>query len=186
MSNQTIKEEELEESYKDFVSSNNSVSHRKAIEKILGMTGLRREFKRSLKYGIDKVNDTYCNFGEAAGEKRVKEEEREPIRKVGALFRKFYKNKDYRNFVDTGYMMILRNLVDTLKLKELKNYDKLTDDDLYKKGLLPREIFLQYFLIESMVKNKSFDWNRDQRIIEQNLICFDVCFSDIYAFFNGR
>jgi len=37
-----------------------------------------------------------------------------------------------------------------------------------------------------MVKNKSFDWNRDQRIIEQNLICFDVCFSDIYAFFNGR
>jgi len=73
-----------------------------------------------------------------------------------------------------------------LKLKELKNYDKLTDDDLYKKGLLPRGIFLQYFLIESMVKNKSFDWNRDQRIIEQNLICFDVCFSDIYAFFNGR
>lgn len=108
MLNQTIKEEELEESYKDFVSSSNSVSHRKTIEKILGMIGLRSEFKRSLKHGIDKVNDTYCNFGEAAGEKWVKEEKREPIRKVGALFKKFYKNKDYRNFVDTGYMEIKR------------------------------------------------------------------------------
>lgn len=186
MLNLKVKNEEIEESYKDFVSSNNLVSHRKAIEKILGMTGLGSEFKRSLKCGVGMIKDTYCNFDEAAGEKWVKEEERESIRKVGALFKKFYMNKDYRNFVETGYMMVLQNMADILKLKELKNYDKLTDDDLYKKGLLPREIFMQYFLIESMIKNKSFDWNRDQRIIEQNLICFDVCFRDIYAFFNGR
>lgn len=177
---------EFEESYNDFVSSKNIVSHRKAIKNLLGTIGLKNEFNRRLKYGVEGVKYTYCTFGEAAKENWVNEEEREPIRKIGALFKKFYKNRDYRNFVDTGNTMILRNLVDVLKLKERKDFDKLTDDSIFNKGLLPGEIYLQYFLIESMVKNKSFDWKRDQRIIEQNLICFDVCFSDIYAFFNGR
>lgn len=181
-----IKNEELEESYRDFVSSNNSVFHRKAIEKMLGMVGLGSKFKGSLKFGAKIIEDIYCNFANNVEESWVKEEEKEPILKIGTLFKKFYKEKDYRKFVETGYNLIFKNLADYLRLPERKDFQDLTDEDLYKKNLLPKEIFLQYFLIETMVKNKSFDWKRSQKIIDQNLICFDVCFTDIYAFFNGE
>lgn len=181
-----IKNEELEESYKNFISSNNSVSHRKAIEKMLGIVGLKSEFKRSLKFGTERIIDVYCNFGDAAYEDWVKEEEKESIKNIGALFKRYYKEKDYRKFVETGYNLMFKNLADYLKLAERNDFQVLTDDDLYKENLLPKEIFLQYFLIETMIKNKSFDWHRGQEIINQNLVCFDVCFSDIYAFLNGE
>lgn len=184
MPSSKIKNEEFGKSYEDFVSSNNPVFHRKAIEKMLGMVGLGSKFKRFLKFGTKIIEDIYCNFANNVEEDWVKEGEKEPIRKIGALFKKFYEKGDYLNFVDTGYMMIFRNLVDFLELRKRKDFDKLTDDYLFKKSLLPKDIFLQYFLIETMVKNKSFSWNRNLKIIDQNLICFDVCFTDIYAFFN--
>lgn len=181
-----IKNEELEESYKDFISSNNPISHRKAIEKMLGTVGLKSEFERSLKFGARRIKDSYCNFSNAADEDWVKEEEKESIKNIGALFKRYYKEKDYRKFVKTGYNLMFKNLADYLRLAERNDFQVLTDDDLYKENLLPKEIFLQYFLIETMVKNKSFNWNQNPKIIDQNLICFDVCFSDIYAFFNGE
>lgn len=79
----------------------------------------------------------------------------------------------------------MRNLVDFLRLREREDFEGITDNDLYEKGLIPREIFLQFFLIETLSKTKNFDWDRNEDVINQNLACLIICFSDIYDFFNN-
>lgn len=69
MKDSNTKPDEFDKSYEDFVSSNDPVTHRKAIEEMLGTVGLKSEFKRSLKFGAEKIIDVYCNFGDAADER---------------------------------------------------------------------------------------------------------------------
>jgi len=44
------------------------------------------------------------------------------------------------------------------------------------KKIVPSEIFLQYFLIESPIKMKKFNWKRNEDIMMQNLACLDYLF----------
>ena len=82
--------------------------------------------------------------------------------------------------------MIFLHTVKFLHLEERADFEKLTDHDLYTKGLFPPEIFLQMFFIEAPVKRTDFDWDRGKAIAEQNLACLIVCLGDIYEFFNEQ
>ena len=173
----------FDDAYLQFVKGADATSHRRAITALLERVGLEEMFARCL--AEDGVKSFFLLW-ERAGREEEDLKERRGLKALGVLSKRFYEKRDYRELCELFYNMIFRHTAEFLHLEERADFKKLTDHDLYTKGLLPPEIFLQLFLIETPVKNTNFDWDRNEAIAEQNLACLIVCLGDIYDFFHDQ
>ena len=168
--------------FDQFLNERNAALHHKAIEVILREAGLLDEFNEILKQkdGIQK----FFLLWEYAGKVERNRKERRGLKKMGELSKKFYESKDYSHLCELFFDIAFRHFAEYVKLRERDDFMNLTDHDLYNNDLIPPDIFLQYFIIETITKRKDLGWNRGEIIVDQNLACFIVCWNDIYAFFN--
>lgn len=123
--------------------------------------------------------------------KKAAEEEDDPkeaaaLRQMSIDSLKLLNQKNYRELSEMFFDITFKHLAEFLNLESREDFEKLTDHDLYKKSLIPNEIFLQMFLLETLFKSKDFRWDRDNKIIKQNLTCLIVCFGDIYSFLEAN
>src|SRR3989344_5651610 len=173
---------EFDAAYEEFARGKGPISHQKAIEMLLSQFGLEEEFGQALREE-DRIRDFFLLW-ERAGREEEDPKERAGLKKLGEMSKKLYETGEYRALSELFYDVVFRNLADFLRLQERNDFEELTDHDLYTKNLLPPEIFLQFFLLESLVKRDDFDWNRGNQIAHQNLACLIICFEDIYEFFH--
>lgn len=165
-----------------YLSEKDPTLHKKAIQELLKEADLKDAFDELLseKNGIGN----FFIMWERAGKLEKNSVDRKGLKKLGKLSKKFYSKKKYKRLYELFFDMMFYNFADFSGLKARDDFEKITDQDLYEKNIIPSEILFQYFLIESPVKMKDFDWNRSEEIMKQNLACLIVCFGDIYEFFN--
>lgn len=173
----------FDEAYKKYFSETDSKLHKKALETLLEEIDLDDVFV----YWLDEKGEIERFFltWEKAGKLEKDPRDRKGMEKIGRLSKKYYYEKKYKELFELFFDIMFRNFVELAGIKERKDFEDITDVDLYEKNIIPSEIFLQYFLIESPIKKLGFDWNRNDEIMKQNLACLIVCFGDIYEFMNG-
>lgn len=180
MKNKTKK---FDDALEQFKKGKDPVAHHKAIRTLLSGVELDEHFWWLLDEKEDGVRDFFLLWGRA-GKEEENPQERKGFKKIGESSKKLYEQKEYRKLCEFFYNILFRHLAEFIHLEEHKDFDTITDYDLYKKDLIPSEIYFQYFLIEVLVKSKDFDWDRGEEIANQNLACFIACFDDIYEFFH--
>lgn len=168
--------------FKKYFEEKDIVLHREAIDGLLGKIDLQDAFIELLdeKDGVEN----FFFMWERAGELEKNHVEKKQLQKLGKLSKEFFNKKEYKKLYELFFDIMLNNFTNYVKLRNRKDFDKITDLDLYDKSIIPPEIFLQYFLMESPIKMKKFDWKRNKEIMMQNLACLIICFGDIYEFFN--
>ena len=174
----------FDEAYNLFLREEDPVKHRKAVLILMKEAGLEDRFVE-ISNGKDKIKDFFLLW-EYAGKVEKNLKDRKGLKQMGELSKKFYDAKDYFHLCDLFYNIVFRHFAEYARLEERDDFDKITDHDLYEKGLIPSEIFLQYFIMETMVKQSDFAWDRGEEIANKNLACFITCWSDLYDFFNEQ
>lgn len=159
------------------------VLHKKAIQNLLKRIDLKDVFDELLseENGVGK----FFLMWEMAGElEEKKSADKNGLQRLGSLSKEFYSKKEYEKLYELFFNTMFHGLAEFINLKSRDDFESITDQDLYEKDVIPSEIFFQYFLMESPVKMKDFDWNRNEEIMRQNLACLIVCFGDIHEFFH--
>lgn len=182
MKNRNIKK--FDEAYKQFLSEKDSLMHLKAIKTLLSESDLKEWFIEFIEEK-DSVKNFFLMW-KYAYKYENNQKQKEGLKKLGIQSEKLYIEKNYKKLTELFFDIMLRHLVDFIHLEDREDFEEITDVEIYTKGLIPSEIYLQFFLIETMIKRKDFNWNRGEVITNQNLACFSVCFLDINAFFNGE
>jgi hypothetical protein len=173
----------LDNTFNDFFKGENPVKHYKAVNKLLGQVDLVDEYNDLLEQ--KRVEEFFVeNLGLVDDE--MSKEEKMGIEELNKISKRLYKKGKYRELCCVYYDMCFRHIAEYLHLDEREDFEMITDYDLYKKNILPKEIFFQFFLLQCLVRNKNLNWDRDPEIINQNLACFIVCFNDIYEFLHDN
>ena len=174
--------QEFDTAYETFLAGTNPKEHRRAIKTMLSEIDLDGEFLSLLDE--DDGVETFFLIWEQAAELEEDENERPSLRELGKKSKQLYQDRRYAELCSMYGQIALVHLCGFLQVHERADFEDLTDHDLFEKGLLPSEIFLQYFLLETLGKVGGVDWDRDEEIVRQNLACMVICFTDINAFFN--
>lgn len=176
--------QEFDNAYELFTSSEDPLEHRRSVEILFAKIGLKSKFKQELQLGSKQVIDLFKSFKKATREDCISDIEHQSLKKVGELFTRYDNEKKYDKFADLAFSLALQNIIDFLGLPKKGDFEEYTINDLYDKKLLPNEIFLQFFILETLANNRVYKWNRNKIIIGQSLVCLEVCFEDIYDFLN--
>ena len=185
MKNTSPKKENIkkfDEEYEQFLIGKDPILHRQAIKTFLSEAELDEWFQEF----IDEKDGTQNFFlmWEQAGVEEKDPKEKKGLERLGEQSKKLYNKKDYKKLAELFFNITLRHLADFIHLEDRENFKEITDHDLYTKELIPPAIYLQFFLIETLIKRDDFDWNRSEEITYQNLACLAICFMDINSFFN--
>ena len=175
--------QKFDEKYRQFLFEKDAEVHRKAVRSLLSSVGLAKMYDYTIK-DKNAIPNFFLAWKIAAKEEEDPNE-RKGLESLGKLSEKYFNKKDYRALSKLFADVVLRHLAEFIHLEEREDFEEITDNDLYEKGLIPEEIYLQFFLIETLSKTKDFDWARNENVINQNLACLVVCFGDIYDFFNA-
>lgn len=173
--------EKFDQNIIDFLKSKDEKVHNSAIGELLKKVNLKRDYNYALRHNKNLIN-FFVSMKEARSENWVGEDEKKNMITLGTMVEEMAKNHQYKKIADIALSLLFRNLVDFLKISERKDFDTLTDADLFEKKIIPSEIFLQYFLFECLSKNNQFDWSRNDIIINQTFTCAGVCFNDIQEY----
>jgi len=168
--------------YNQFLTEKDAHLHYQAVKRLLLECELEDSFVDFLEKR-DSVKDFFLMW-EQAGREEKDPKEKEGLKMLGEESKKLYLEKNYKKLVDVFFNITLRHLSSFIHLDSRKDFEQITDHDLYIKDLIPGEIFLQFFLIETMIKRDDFKWDREDTINNQNLACLAACFVDINSFFN--
>jgi len=168
--------------YGQFLYEIDPQRHRGAIRELLKPAGLANEFMDLIKEK-DAVEGFFHMWAHAA-ELEEDPNDKKGLAHLGRESQRLYDRQDYTDLCDVFYGQIFQNLADFLRLKERSDFEELTDHDLFAKHLLPDEIYIQFFLVGTLAKNKQFEWNRGEAIARQSLACMIVCFGGMYDFFH--
>lgn len=172
---------EFDRAYEGFLKERDVIKHKADIETLLATVELNDIYREYLCKD-DGIKDFFLSW-ELASKEEVEEKEIVGLKELGAKSKKLFYQKNYRELSEIFFNIAFQHLANFIHLDERNDFKELTDVDLYEKGLIPQEIFLQYFLLETIVKTKDFDWNRGEIIANQNLACLIICFSDLYEYF---
>jgi len=171
----------FDEAYARFLSEDDPALHYKAMKILLSEVDLDKCFDEMGKR--DEVKKFFLMWQESS--KYEKDPiEKENLKRMGIESKLLYNQGSYQKLADLFFNITLRHIANYIHLEERKDYNEITDHDLYTKNLIPEEIYLQFFLMETMIKRKDFDWDRGEKISNQNLACFVTCFIDINAYIN--
>jgi len=165
-----------------FTKEKDPILHHNAIKELLKIVDLEEEYE-FFSNNREEIGN-FFKMWERAERYEENPAGKKGLKKIGILSKKLYGEKRYGELCGIFCDMVFRNFADLFHLRERNDFEELTDIDLYSKNIIPSEITVQYFLIETMVKNPDFDWKRGEKIANQNLACFIVCFADIYEFLN--
>ncbi|MCK5413672.1 MAG: hypothetical protein KAI57_04870 [Candidatus Pacebacteria bacterium] len=173
---------DFDAAFDGYFSEKNPILHKKAIQNLLKKVDLKYVFDELLSEKNDVSN--FFLMWERAGKSEKKSANKKRLQRLGKLSKEFYSKKEYEKLYELFFNIMFRSLAEFANLEARDDFEKMTNQDLYEKNIIPSEIFFQYFLIESPVKMKDFDWNKNEEIMKQNLACLIVCFGDIHEFFH--
>lgn len=168
--------------FKKYFDEEDPVSHRKAVARLLKEVDLKDDFDELLSEK-NRLGSFFLMWGKA-GKSGKNSVDKKGLQKLGKLSKEFYSKKEYKKLYELFFNIMLRNFAEFADLEARDDFKKITDLDLYEKRIIPSEIFFQYFLMESPIKMKDFNWNRNEEVMRQNLACLVICFGDIYEFFH--
>lgn len=168
--------------FERFTSSIDPKEHKESTRRLLSQIKLEDEFNARLNEGSKLIKNFFQSFKNASLDTSIPEIERISMVKIGSQATRYIKNNQYHKLADLAFNLVFRNLTDFLQLSKRKDFNKLTFQNLYHKRLLPPEVFFQFFLLETLANEKIYNWNRNKIIVDQSLVCLEVCFSDIYRF----
>jgi len=174
--------EKFDRAYNQFLFEKDAGAHKKAAHDLLSTIGLAEKYYFFLD-DRKKISNFFLCWRRGV-ENETDENEKRGLEQPGKLAQKHFTEKNYKELCKLFAGLALRHISEFLNLKNRADFEQITDFDLYEKNLLPNEILLQFFLLETLSKTEDFDWDRGEEIIEQNLACLIVCFSDIYEFLN--
>ncbi len=178
-----ISTKKFAEAYEHFIKGTDAQLHHRAVKILLRNVDLEESFAGCIEEGGVK---SFLLLWEHAGREEEDPNDREGLRKLGILSKKLYVKGNYQALCELFYDMVFQHTVKFLRLEERADFRKLNDHDLFTQQLLPLEIFLQFFLIGTLIRRTDFDWNRGEVIAHQNLACLIVCWGDIYNFFHEQ
>lgn len=170
-----------DQDFEYFVTITNPVLHNNAILALLKQIGLDKQYKTLLKNDPNRLIDTFLQAKEFSIETGIPKKDREGFKNISKSAKIYLDKNRYDKFIDLLFTVMFNNLADFLKLKERPDFKKLTDTDLLTKYIIPDDIFFQFFLTDTMTK-PLYNWKRNKQIIDQSIVCFDVCFESIYSY----
>lgn len=142
---------EFDRAYEDFIRANDAPAHRRAIKRLLAEVELSDAFEDVLCEGGEQLKSFFLSFEDfARSEKDPKE--REAVRELGRVVKKYWERDELAELADVFFGLAFRHVADFLKLKKRKDFEELTDHELYTKDILPAEIFLQFFFWKPLQK----------------------------------
>ena len=165
-----------------YLSEKDPSLHKKAIQEILKEVDLKDAFDELLSE--ENGVGSFFLMWETAGKLEKNSVDKKGLQRLGKLSKKFYSKKEYKKLYELFFDVMFRSFAEFINLESRDDFKEITDQDLYEKNIIPSEIFFQYFLMESPIKMKDFDWDRSEEIMIQNIACLIICFKDIYEFFN--
>ena len=173
---------DFDAAFDGYFSEKDPILHKKAIQDLLKKVDMEDAFDELLseKNGVGH----FFLMWEMAGKSEKKSADKKGLQRLGELSKEFYSKKEYEKLYELFFNIMFHSLAEFVNLEARDDFEKVIDQDLYEKNIIPSEIFFQYFLMESPVKMKGFDWNRNEEIMRQNLACLIVCFGDIHEFFH--
>lgn len=173
---------EFDVAYNDFLYEKDVQKHHHSIRTLLSEINLENEFSLL----IDEENGVRNFFllWEKAGLLEQDQTERQGLKALGVRSKILYKKKNYKELCELFEVTVLRHIVEHINLESRSDYEDITDQDLFTQKLIPEEIYFHYFILGTLAKANDFDWNRGEKIAEQNLACMIACFEDIYGFLN--
>ena len=173
---------EFDMAYETFCAGTDPKEHRQAIKTLLSEVGLEDEF--DLLLDDDGGVKNFFLMWEQAAKSEENEDEQPNLQEMGHKSKQLYQDGKYAELCSMYGQITLVHLCNFLQLDKRPDFTDLTDHDLFEKSIIPPEIYLQYFLLETPGKSEGFDWSRDEEIVRQNLACMVICFTDINAFVN--
>jgi hypothetical protein len=172
----------FDKSYDQFAREKDPALHRKALVSLLSNVELDEPFLELIDQK-DEVDHFFTSFARA-GEFATNPDEQKSLKQLGKLTKTYFAQKKYDKLSEIFCAIAFRNLVEALHLQERDDFEELTSRDLFLKKLLPPELMLPYFLLETFVQVPDFDWDRGEEIAHQNLACLVVCFGTLYTIFD--
>lgn len=165
-----------------FTTTHDAELHKTALLQMLDPLDLDIEYKKlNQEGGLDRVMTIFSSFSDINDDELVTEYERKSLEQVGALTKEYFAKEAYSSFAKMVFALTLESFGEKYDLGvEDEELTEVKIEDIY--NIIPSEIYLQTFLLESMSDETAFNWNRSPIIIEQSLLALTVCFSDIYAF----
>jgi len=171
----------LEKAFERYLKEKDPVLHKKAIRSLLEEVGLEEDLD-IMDEEYNSVEEFFMNWKKAGKIMPNDSLEKAGVMELGRKSKKFYNKRQYRKLHNLFFKVMFRHVMDFLDIENHKEFDTITDADLYEKGIIPSEIHFQYFLLEAPLQIKDFDWHRSDEIMMQHLACLIVCFDDIYEF----
>ena len=168
-------------SFDKYLKEKDLILHKKAIRGLLEEVGLEEDLD-IMDEEYNPVEEFFLNWKKAGKIIPNDSSEKASVMELGRKSKKFYDKRQYRKLHNLFFDTMFRHVMDFLDIEKHKEFDTLTDADLYEKDIIPSEIHFQYFLLEAPLRMKEFDWHRCDEIMMQHLACLIVCFEDIYEF----
>lgn len=182
MDNKNSKIDDFERNLNDFFTAIDWKIHRRAAAELAKIFGAKKNYLKAARLGQFNLAVLLTNMENADSDKSFSRVDRKAMAKMGELAIEAHENKDYRKVVSLAEGLVFQHLAEYLQLTKRSDYALLTDHDLFKKEIIPHEIFFQYFFLESLAKDKKFNWAREEKIINQAFIFAGICFADIYDY----
>lgn len=178
------KDQKIDKAYNAFLLEDKTGRHRKAICYLLSGTDLDGLYKDVLK-DKEGIADFFLMWERAACEE-MDEKEAASLFELAKYSKKYFNSKQYKKLGKIYCELAFRHVCKYLEIESRDDFNELTDVDLVTKKIIPSEILMPYFLLETLAKNDKFDWNRNEEISVQNLACLITCFTDIFDFINAE
>ncbi|KKR04214.1 MAG: hypothetical protein UT32_C0033G0007 [Parcubacteria group bacterium GW2011_GWC2_39_14] len=170
----------FDKAYHTFILGSEAKEHKKAILYLLSFADLDQSFRGILK-DKDIVNDFFLQWIKFSKNEKYYHDE-PGLQELAIKSKEYFESKKYKKLVNLYFDMAFRHLCGHLEVDKRSDFKQLTDLDLCEKGIIPEEVLIQYFLLETYCKNTHFSWDRNDEICLQNLACLILCFGDIYDF----
>jgi hypothetical protein len=163
-----------------FTTGENPVSHAAAIIEMLDPLDLDIEYRKlAHEGGLQRVLDIFTSFADMSDNFMLTEYETSRLKQVGMLTEEYFKKQDYSAFAAMVHQLLLESFLEKYDFGT-EDISKINSEKLYR--IIPEEIQLQTFLLESMADPAIFDWKRSNVILIQSMLVLTVCFSDVYSF----
>ena len=146
---------------------------KRTLKKINGWVVFEDIMKRG---GREEVRKRLKMFREIAEEdESIDQEEKKSAKRISDIALNYL---NHRKFQELSYLLF-NIVIDHLKeFVGFQNSEEWTISELYQ--VMPDEVFLPFFLLESLTREDGYNWNRGGKIIENGLILLMTSFQLFY------
>lgn len=128
------------------------------------------------KGGREEVRKRLRMFKEIAEENEsINQEEKKSAKRISDIALDYFDHRKFQELSNLLFNIVVDHLREFVGFEEPEGW---TISDLYQ--IMPDEVFLPFFLLESLTREDGYDWNRKGKIIENGLILLITSFQLFY------